>query len=83
MREFCSKHGLVERSFSWWRWKLGRDALSGKDEGDVRLVPVDVVRTSMPAGEVVVVVAGIEIRVEVGTDVAYVASLATELRTRC
>jgi len=33
--------------------------------------------------EVLLTVAGIEIRVEVGADVAYIATLVAELRSRC
>lgn len=56
---------------------------------EVALVPVEVTATPELCGvsgmgpELVVAVAGVEVRVVVGTDTGYVASLITELRARC
>ena len=36
-----------------------------------------------PGAEIVVAVAGVDVRVAPGTDVAYVAALVAELRARC
>ncbi len=82
--EFCATHALVERTFCWWRWRLGREPGAPDRTSDVRLVPVEVAKESAPSGDVVVLaVAGIEIRVEIGTDIGYVAALVGELRSRC
>ena len=86
MPEFCARHELVPRTFAWWRWRLGCDERSAKREtNDVRLVPVDVVKTTPEPrlNVVLLAVAGIEMHIEVGTDVVYVAALAAELRSRC
>ena len=58
---------------------------------DVALVPVELTETvrsptkwtSQAPTSVVVAVADIEVRVAAGTDVGYVASLVSELRSRC
>jgi len=85
MAEFCTRHELVERTFGWWRWRLGSEKRSAKRETDVRLVPIDIVKPTLQprANVVLLAVAGVEIHVEVGTDTAYVAALVTELRSRC
>jgi hypothetical protein len=86
MAEFCARHELVERTFVWWRWRLNSEQRSTeRATTEVRLVPVDVVKTIAPTGAnaVVLTVAGMEMRVEIGTDVAYVAALVAELRSRC
>jgi hypothetical protein len=48
-------------------------------------VPVDVIGllASAPAGAVKIALGDLEMRVEVGTDVAYVAALVGALRPRC
>ena len=86
MAEFCAKHELVDRTFGWWRWRLGSDGRSAnRGTNDVRLVPIDVVKTTaLPRANVVLLaVAGVELHVEVGTDPTYVAALVTELRSPC
>jgi hypothetical protein len=85
MAEFCARPELVARTFGWWRWRLGRDERSAKrDTDDVRLVPIDVVRTTPQprANMMLLPVAGVEMHVQLGTDVAYIAALVTELRSR-
>jgi len=82
--EFCARHEVVERTFCWWRWRLGRDRRPDRTTTDVRLVPVEVVHApSSRSDAVVVAFSGIELRVEVGTDVGYIATLVGELRSRC
>ena len=83
--EFCARHELVERTFCWWRWRLGGERHSPNEvTTDVRLIPVDIVKTTAPGSNVVfLAVAGIEVRVEVGTDVGYIAALMGALRSRC
>jgi hypothetical protein len=83
--EFCSKRGLKLWSFRTWLYRMRRKRAAGGPTDPV-LLPV-LVTTPSPAvpsvGPVVVVVADVEVRVAVGTDVAYVAGLVAELRSRC
>lgn len=89
LRKFCAKRRIRLASLKWWRWRL-RDsdaaaALVRKRKSDeVRLVPVDVIglAASRPTG-VTIALSDVEVRVEVGTDVAYVGALVGELRSRC
>ncbi len=83
-REFCARHGVTTTSLTWWRWRLRRAGGDPVPE-QVRLVPVHVVGGEAPDGgaPLTIVVAGFEMRIAVGTDVSYVASLLTELRSRC
>jgi hypothetical protein len=86
--EFCSERGLNLGSFRGWLYRIrkGREAAP-----EVALVPVAVTGgTSSPArdvawaaAEITVAVAGVDVRLVPGTDVAYVAALVAELRARC
>ena len=80
---FCARRGVKPSTLKWWQWHLGK----GRERagGDVRLVPVDVVAgaESRTLGVVAIALAGAELRVEVGTDVAYVSALCAALRVRC
>jgi hypothetical protein len=92
VERFCMKRGIRPATFKWWRWRL-RDssgspgasfAPSSNDE--VRLVPVDVVGLSARVSSrahVEIAFADMAVRVEPGTDAAYVASLVAELRAQC
>jgi hypothetical protein len=86
LERFCSRRRILAATFRWWRWQL-RDADGAPLPTDeVRFVPVDVVRTPPPVlstAPVVIVVSGVEVRVDVGADPAYVAALVGELRSRC
>lgn len=84
---FCAKRGLGVATFRWWRTQLRDQPGDMQAQSLVRLLPVDLVEPSggggAAAGGVIVMVAGVEIHVEVGADVAYVAALVAELRARC
>jgi len=89
--EFCSKRGLVVRSFQTWLYRFRRAGHSQSCPSEVALVPVEVTaarapvmstKESLPA-ELVIAVAGVELHISVGTDAGYVASLVMELRSRC
>lgn len=82
MAEFCASTGLAPHTFAWWRWRLGHSARTRRGRDEVRLLPVEITLPSRN-GAVVLTVSGVELRVEVGTDVKYVAELVTELRSRC
>ena len=82
---FCARRRVKPSTLKWWQWHLGKRR--ERAGGDVRLVPVDVIANA-EAGTLGVVAialagAGAELRVEVGTDVAYVSALCAALRARC
>lgn len=83
--EFCSRRGLKIGTF---RSALYRRRKSESGGAEVALVPVEVVErggvvAAAGSSELVVVIAGVELRIPVGTDVQYVGALVTELRARC
>ena len=85
---FCAQRRIPPATLRWWRWHLrdARPAPSRKAPEEVRLVPVEVVGLSagMPgARSVVITVSNVDVRVEVGTDIAYVVALVGEIRARC
>jgi hypothetical protein len=85
VERFCTKHRLERASLKWWRWRLRSERPArAMARSDVRLVPVDVVEvvTRTPT-RVAVAISDVEVRVEVGTDVAYVGALVGALRSRC
>jgi hypothetical protein len=85
--KFCARRGIRVGTLKWWRWRVrgrrcGATALARSN--DVRLVPVDVVGLSAARpSAVTIALADLELRVEVGTEVTYVAELVGELRSRC
>lgn len=83
--DFCARRRLSSRTLTWWRWRLRRERREVRETKEVRLVAVDVPRPSLVgvAGAVGIVLGELEIRVDVGTDVAYVAGLVAALRARC
>ncbi len=87
MQRFCAKHRLPVTSLKWWRWRLRSERRStALTKPDVRLLPVDVIGVAaapLHPATLVVAIPGAELRIEVGTDVEYVGSLVSELRSRC
>ena len=92
VERYCAKRGIRPATFRWWRWRL-RDSSSSSSKpvvssrrDEVRLVPVDVVGLATRASShahVEIAFADVTVRVEPGADIAYVASLVAELRSRC
>ena len=84
---FCRRRGIKPRTFRWWAWKLGRGrGTAQKASRAIRLLPVDVVESAATAdvgSEIAIDLAGMTIRVAVGTSPEYVASLACALRAAC
>lgn len=80
---FCSKHRLRIGTFRWWLYELRRTSVVMA--GAPLMLPVEVTTPAPPRGrsELVVAVAGAEVRFDVGTDIGYVAELVAELRSRC
>jgi len=88
---FCGPRGIRPATLKWWQWYL-RSKAAGIAESasageNVRLVAIDVVAppsaTSAAVGTLAILVAGAELRIETGTDVAYVSELVMALRSRC
>jgi len=80
--EFCAKRGLNVGSFRGWLYRIRR---TSSGDSKVALVPVDV-RFPEPkagGGELVIAVQGLDVRVQIGADVGYVAALVAELCSRC
>jgi hypothetical protein len=88
LAKFCTKARIRERTLGWWRWRLRDEprARSARDN-NVRLVAVEVSPTSTATtargGALRLVVSGVEIHLEVGTDIEYVGALVGVLRSRC
>jgi hypothetical protein len=94
---FCEKRGIRVGLLKWWRWQLRRGSKSAKKARtgkrrkivakaakDVRLVPVTVLGVGTRREETLtVVISDLQVRVEIGTDVAYVGALVRELRSGC
>jgi hypothetical protein len=85
VHRFCAKHRLRVASLKWWRWRLRSERRSAAlAKPGVRLLPVDVVDLApVHPTRLVVAISGVELRVEVGTDVEYVGALVSALRARC
>ena len=84
---FCRRRGIKPRTFRWWAWKLGRGrATVQQTSRAIRLLPVDVVESAATAdggSEIAIDLAGMTIRIAVGTSPEYVATLASALRAAC
>jgi len=80
---FCGRRGISPRTFAWWRWQLRHTAPPSRRDDDVKLLSVDVVAAGDavgPTSRVVIAIAEVEVRVDVGVDVDYVAALVARLR---
>ena len=82
---FCAKHRVRASTLKWWRWRLRNErrpvALA---KPSTRLLAVDVIDVApLRPATLVIATSGVEIRVEVGTDVEYVGALVSALRPRC
>src|SRR5262245_48386192 len=85
--QFCARRGLAPRTVQWWRWKLRRaEAMVSSSAASIRLVPVDVIASAGTAdggAPIEISFGDFALRVAVGTEPAYVASLLAALRGRC
>jgi hypothetical protein len=88
-REFAEREGLSGKTLAWWSCTLGRGtrAKRGVDQrvkrGSVeRVVPLEIDLDALAPQHVAMLsieAAGVVVRVPVGTDVTYVATLARSL----
>jgi hypothetical protein len=77
--EFAARRRINVGSLRSWLYRL-----RSKGSRGVRLLPVRVEGPARQVAEVIEIgIAGAVVRVGVGTDVAYVAELVTQLRDRC
>jgi hypothetical protein len=92
VERYCAKRDILPGTLRWWRWRLRSTGDSGPETAvprtndEIRLVPVSVV--GLAAGSprdaaVEITFADVCVRVEPGTDAAYVATLVAEIRSRC
>lgn len=77
--EVARRHRVRDTTLRWWRTQVRRD----RSASSVRLVAVTAPSMSASMGRVEVACGGVVLRVEVGTDVAYVAALARALGASC
>jgi hypothetical protein len=80
--EFCSERRLNLGTFRVWLYRLRRETSAPPA---VTLLPIEVTPAAPPclSTDVVIAVAGLELRVPIGADIQYVAGLVAELRSRC
>lgn len=76
--EFASRRRVNVGSLRSWLYRLRREGGAG-----VRLLPVRVEGSTRSLEVIEIGIAGAVVRLGVGTDVAYVAELVTQLRERC
>lgn len=71
---------MKPRTLQWWSWKLGREQTVER----AQFLPVVVGEPATPiATAVELETSGVRIRVELGTDVRYVAALVAAIRGAC
>lgn len=76
--DVAARHRVRVSTLRWWCWQLrSESAASG-----LRLVPV-VAQSLLPSRHIEIAVGSAALRVEEGTDVAYVAALARALKDAC
>jgi hypothetical protein len=81
---FCATRGLTLATFRWWRSQLRRGGASVTAIAPVRMLSVEVSGAQRSAeGPVVVSFSGLEVCVQLGADVDYIAELVAKLRSRC
>lgn len=89
--EFCARRRLSIHSFRDWLYRLRRERSTGTVARSatkaVQMVPVRVRSAAQPAAApddvLEVVVPGALVRVKVGQDAEYIATLAAALAARC
>jgi hypothetical protein len=78
---FCANRGIRAKTFAWWRWRLRDTSARPRSRDEVKLLPVAVVERERGSDtRVVLSVADVEIRFDLGADVNYVAALVARLR---
>jgi hypothetical protein len=85
LESFCRQRSIRRSTLYWWKWKLGSSRRTSAPRAAIRLLPVAVSSNvgAAPSVAVVIGVADLQVRVEVGTDVDYIRALVDALRSRC
>ena len=88
VKRFCARRRIKPSTLQWWRWNLERGGRASPERGSVKLIPVDVVESAVPADgdnprTIEVSLGDVALRFVVGTEPGYVASLLAALRSRC
>jgi transposase-like protein len=82
--EVARRLGVRAGTLGWWRWKLHQEGRAPRPTRRAAFLPVVVAEATLPAPAVVQLdVNGVRLRVELGTDVRYVAALVAAIRTTC
>jgi hypothetical protein len=84
--EFCARRDLTIGTFRSWLYRLRREGASGKvAHGATRMVPVHVraVAASPDDGVIEIAISGAVLRVPIGVEPRYVASLISALTREC
>jgi len=75
--------GVRPRTLAWWCWQLGRKKTARRNRrAEFLPVVVDHVASTSVAS-IEIETSGVRIRVDVGTDIQYVAGLVNALRASC
>lgn len=85
VERFCASRGIAPPTLRWWRWQLRDTAERRRRTDAVRLLSVDVADdhgATRSASRIAIVLCDVEVRIDVGTDVDYVATLVARLRHR-
>jgi len=82
--EVARRLGVRAGTLSWWRWNLRRQEPEPRRKKRTAFLPVVVAEPTHPTATAVEVEAsGVRLRVEVGTDIRYVAALVAAIRAPC
>lgn len=81
--EYAAREGLSARTLSWWTSALRRDTRAARGSGEaVEVAPIEIAlpaRAQREDGRLEIAVGGAVLRIDVGTDVDYVAELVWRL----
>ena len=79
----AERHGVSPQTLTWWRWKLRRERAGVVAGRRPRLLPMVVAGeqvSGMRSAQLELAVGDVRVRIEVGTDVRYVAALVGAIR---
>lgn len=81
--EVARRLGVRPRTLQWWGWRLGRERTKAAET--VGFLPVVAQERigSVSTAAVELETSGVRVRIEVGTDVGYVAALVAAIRRAC
>lgn len=82
--EFAAHASVSDRTLRWWAWKLERGTRAKREQTKRAPAPIEIALDEAPAagGRVELVVGDVVLRVDAGTDPAYVALLVNRLAAR-